>query len=83
MKLVKDDNQAIKVPLQDGSMINTMPSETVFLPVNVDQVKKSGIVPKDMDQFLTDQISWNVGKGGIMKPELIQLDIIAQNAAEG
>jgi hypothetical protein len=39
MKLVKDDNQAIKVPLQDGSMINTMPSETVFLPVNVDQVK--------------------------------------------
>jgi hypothetical protein len=36
-----------------------------------------------MDQFLTDQISWNVGKGGIMKPELIQLDIIAQNAAEG
>jgi MFS family permease len=83
MKLVKDDNAAIKVPLQDGTMINTMPSETVFLPINVEEVKKSGIVSKELEPFLTDQISWNVGKSGIMKPELIQLDIIAQNALNG
>jgi hypothetical protein len=46
-------------------------------------VKKNGIVPKEFEAFLTDQISWNVGKNGFMKPELIQLDIIAQNAANG
>lgn len=83
MKLVKDNNDAIKVPLQDGTMINSVPSETMVLPINVDEVKKSGIVAKEFEAFLTDQISWNVGKNGLMKPELIQLDIIAQNAATG
>jgi MFS family permease len=83
MKLVKDNNDAIKVPLQDGSMINSVPSETMVLPINVEEVKKNGIVPKEFEAFLTDQISWNVGKNGFMKPELIQLDIIAQNAANG
>lgn len=83
MKLVKDNNDAIKVPLQDGSMINSVPSETMVLPINVEEVKKNGVVPKEFEAFLTDQISWNVGKNGLMKPELIQLDIIAQNAANG
>ena len=83
MKLIKDDSQAIKVPLQDGSMINTLPTENLFLPINVDAVKKAGFVPKDLEPFLTNQMAWSAGKSGIMKPELIQLDMIAQNAATG
>eukprot|EP00388_Colpodella_angusta_P029139 GDKK01015586.1.p1 GENE.GDKK01015586.1~~GDKK01015586.1.p1 ORF type:complete len:159 (+),score=1.77 GDKK01015586.1:1-477(+) len=42
LKLVKDDNQAIKVPLTDGSMINTLPTENLFLPIDVEAVKKAG-----------------------------------------
>jgi hypothetical protein len=83
LKLVRDGNEAIKVPLQDGSMINTLPTENLFLPINVEQVKKSGIISKDLEPFLTDQMAWSAGKSGIMKPELAQLDMIAQNAATG
>lgn len=83
LKLVRDGNEAIKVPLQDGSMINTLPTENLFLPINVEEVKKSGIITKDLEPFLTDQMAWSAGKSGIMKPELAQLDMIAQNAATG
>jgi MFS family permease len=83
MKLIKDDNQAIKVPLTDGSMINTLPTENLFLPINVDEVKKAGFIPKDLEPFITDQMTWSAGKNGILKPELMQLDMIAQNAANG
>ncbi len=83
LKLVRDGNEAIKVPLQDGSMINTLPTENLFLPINVEQVKKSGLITKDLEPFLTDQMAWSAGKSGIMKPELAQLDMIAQNAATG
>ena len=83
MKLIKDGSEAIKVPLQDGSMINTLPTENLFLPINVEAVKKAGFVPKDLEPYLTDQMAWTAGKSGIMKPELVQLDMIAQNAATG
>ncbi len=83
IKLVKDDNPAIKVPLQDGTMINTLPSENVFVPVNVEEMKKATFIPDALKPYLMDQVSWSLGKGGLMKPELIQLDIIAQNAKNG
>jgi hypothetical protein len=83
LKLIRDNNEAIKVPLQDGSMINTLPTENLVLPINVEEVKKAGFVPKDLEPFLTDQMAWSAGKSGIMKPELAQLDMIAQNAATG
>lgn len=83
LKLIKDDNQAIKVPLTDGSMINTLPTENLFLPIDVEAVKKAGFVPKEYESLVTPQMAWSAGKSGVMKPELIQFDIIAQNAATG
>jgi hypothetical protein len=83
LKLVKDDNQAIKVPLQDGTSINILPSENLTIPVNVDEIKKAGFVPKDVEPLLTNQMNWSIGTSGILKPQLVQLDIIAQNAANG
>jgi hypothetical protein len=78
LKLVKDDNQAIKVPLQDGTSINILPSENLTIPVNVDEIKKAGFVPKDVEPLLTNQMNWSIGTSGILKPQLVQLDIIAQ-----
>jgi hypothetical protein len=83
LKLVKDDNQAIKVPLQDGTSINILPSENLTIPVNIDEIKKAGFVPKDVEPLLTNQMNWSIGTSGILKPQLVQLDIIAQNAANG
>ena len=79
LRLVKEDNPAIKVQTMDGSMINILPSSTFFLPVDVNKVNQMGIVPPQMQALVSDTISWSYGKKDIFKPELIQLDIIATN----
>ena len=82
LKLVREDNPAIKVQLQTGEMINTLPSSNLFLPVNVAAVKKQGFIPKQLEPLLTDTISWDFGKRDLLKNDLIQLEIIANNAAD-
>ncbi|MFC0181550.1 protein O-mannosyl-transferase family [Pseudarcicella hirudinis] len=82
MKLIREDNPAIKVPLQNGEMINTLPSSTLFVPTNAAAVKKQGFIPKDLEPLLTDTLSWNIGNKDLVKNDLIQLEIIANNASE-
>jgi Protein of unknown function (DUF2723) len=76
---IHQDKEAIKVQSMNGDMINTLPSSVFFLPINKDAVKKLGIVPKDMETQIVDTMAWSFGKKDIFKPELIQLDMIANN----
>ncbi len=80
LKLVQEDNPAIKVPLQDGSSINTLPSEILYLPIEPEKVRANIKIAAQFEPLISNQIEWNIGKEGIYKAELIQLDIIAQNA---
>jgi Protein of unknown function (DUF2723) len=79
IKLVREDDQAIKIQAQDNSMINTVPTENFFLPVNMDDVKKANFVKPEFQNLITDNMQWSIGKSGIIKNALIQLDIIANN----
>ncbi len=79
LEYIHQDKEAIKVQSMNGDLINTLPSSVFFLPVNKEEVKKLGIVPKDLEAEIADTVSWTYGKKDIFKPELIQLDIIAQN----
>jgi Protein of unknown function (DUF2723) len=73
------NKEAIKVQSMNGDMINTLPSSVLFLPVDKEAVKKLGIVSKEYEAAIVDTVAWTYGKKDIFKPELIQLDIIAQN----
>ncbi|TLV01106.1 glycosyltransferase family 117 protein [Dyadobacter luticola] len=77
--LVKQENKAIQVPLTSGDMTSILPSSVLFLPVNADAVKKMNIIKKDLVPFVSDSISWTIGKGDLYKSDLIMLDIIATN----
>ncbi len=79
LEYIHQDKEAIKVQSMNGDFINTLPSSIFFLPVNKEEVLKLGIVPKEMETQIADTVSWTYGKKDIFKPELIQLDIIAQN----
>jgi hypothetical protein len=79
LQYVREDNEAIKVQASTGDMINTLPSSILFLPVNKAEVAKSGIVTPELIPEIADTMSWTYGKKDIFKPELIQLEIIAQN----
>jgi hypothetical protein len=47
--------------------------------VNAEAVKKMNIIKSDLLPFVSDSISWTIGKGDLYKSDLIMLDIIATN----
>ena len=79
LELVKQDNKAIQVPLTSGDMTSILPSSILFLPVDVDAVKKMNIVTNNLKPFVTDSMSWTIGKEDLYKSDLLMLDIIASN----
>jgi hypothetical protein len=79
LQYIEQDKEAIKVQSMNGDMINTLPSSVFFLPINKTEVAKLNIVTPELVPQIADTMSWTYGKKDIFKPELIQLDIIAQN----
>ena len=79
LELVKQENKAIQVPLTNGDMTSVLPSSRLFLPVDSSQIKKMNIVKNELIPFLSDSISWNIGKRNLYKGDLVMLDIIASN----
>lgn len=77
--LVKQENKAIQVPLTSGDMTSILPSSVLFLPVDVEAIKKMNIIKSDLTPYLSDSISWTIGKGDLYKSDLMILDMIATN----
>lgn len=77
--LIKQNSPAIQVPLTTGDMTNILPSSTFFLPVNREAVSRAGFVPANLQPYVRDTMSWTLGKQDLYKPDLIMLDIIANN----
>ena len=79
MKLVKTNSPAIQVPLTSGEMTSTLPSSSLFLPINTEAIRRMNIVRPDLMPFVRDTMQWNLGKRDLYKSDLIMLDIIATN----
>ncbi|CAG5004154.1 hypothetical protein DYBT9275_03309 [Dyadobacter sp. CECT 9275] len=79
LELVKQENKAIQVPLVGGDMTSILPSSVLLLSVNTDAVKKMNIIKPELLPFVSDSISWTIGKGNLYKSDLIMLDIISTN----
>lgn len=79
LELVKKNDPAIQIPLTTGESINSLPSDSLFLNYNIEDVKKLGFVPKQFEPYISGQITWNIGKRDLLKNDLMQLEMIAQN----
>lgn len=79
LELVHQDNRAIQVPLTSGDMTSILPSATLFLPVDPQQIKKMNIVQPRLLPYLSDSMSWKIGETDLLKGDLVMLDIIASN----
>ena len=73
------NDPAIQIPLTTGESINSLPSDSLFLTYNVEDVKKLGFVGKQFEPYLSGQMVWNIGKRDLLKNDLMQLEMIAQN----
>ncbi|WP_375446677.1 protein O-mannosyl-transferase family [uncultured Fibrella sp.] len=79
ISLIKQNSPAIQVPLTTGEMANTLPSSTLFLPIDKAAVDKAGFVPAELRPYMKDTLQWNIGERNLYKPDLIILDMIAAN----
>lgn len=75
VELVRKDHPALKVPLQSGNTITSLPTKTFVL--NIDTAKAATLVPEQFKNNIVSQIVWNIGRGSLEKKDLIILDMIA------
>ncbi len=79
INFIKSKDKRSKVQLNDGTWINYLPTKKLMLPVNKQQVLKTGTVkPEDADKIV-DTIKWDIKQNAIYRNDLMLLDLIATN----
>jgi hypothetical protein len=77
--LLLSDNDSDKLPLQDGSKTNFIPTKNFKLTVNPQEVISSGTLPAAAAANITPVMEWKFNKGYVTKGSLAMFDILAHN----
>lgn len=80
MDLLHRDDPRLKAQTTTGDLVNTLPCDSLSIPVNIEKVSQYDWVPNVLVPFMSDQISWKLPTRSIYKDKIIQLDIISNNA---
>lgn len=76
LELVKNNNKGLLHP-EYGGKRNMLPTKEIVLKVDVDKVRKLGIVPKGLDSLIVPELRLTVKGGGLEKKDLAMLDLLA------
>ena len=76
--IASDDNRA-KLSTSRGDKMNYLPTQKLFIPVNVEEVIKNGTVSIEDSANITPQVTFQLTKNFLYKNDLALLDIIAAN----
>jgi hypothetical protein len=79
LQLIREENPALKVMMQDGESYNILPTNKLFLPINREQVLTKGIVPRKQESLVPDTMEIELNKTHLIKDDLVFLDILATN----
>jgi hypothetical protein len=78
IQLIRDNHQGLRIPTSFGSY-NAVPSKTMYLNVNRDEVLAKGIIPEGMEDLIPERLQWTLKGGGLEKKDLMILDLIQNN----
>ncbi|MBT1702021.1 glycosyltransferase family 117 protein [Chryseosolibacter indicus] len=73
LDLVKKDHKGLRM----YPTANVVPTRELILKVDVDKVRKLGIVPKNLDSLIVPEMRLRVKGGGLEKKDLAMLDVLA------
>jgi len=76
LELVKSNNKSLLHPNYGGER-NMLPTKEIVLKVNVDKVRRLGIIPDGMDSLVVPEMHLKVRGGGLEKKDLAMLDVLA------
>lgn len=79
MDLVRKSHKGIQVPTSSRGFINTVPSKSVYLNINKENVLSKGIIPETQKELLQDQMVIPLKGRAIYKNDLMILDLLASN----
>lgn len=80
MKFMTDDSDPMaKLQSQSGMSFNYYPTKKFYIPIDKEQVLKTGTVPQKDAGLIVDTMRWEIGNSNLMKADLIVLDILATN----
>ena len=83
LDLLHKDSPSIQEQTQLGETINTLPTDSVVIPVDIAAVAKTNWFPKQFVPYMSSALGWKLPSHNIYKGELIQLEIISNNAVSG
>jgi hypothetical protein len=78
LELVRDNNNVLLHPNYGGSR-NMLPTREIVLKVDVDKVRKLGIVPPEMDSLIVPEMRLRVRTSALEKKDLAMLDVLASS----
>jgi len=78
LKLVRQDHKAIKVPTTLGSY-NSLPAKALYLNIDKEEIIAKGIVPKNMEELIPEQMVFRLKGNGLEKNTFMILDMIANS----
>ncbi|WP_343704619.1 DUF2723 domain-containing protein [Chitinophaga sp.] len=80
INFIGDDRDQAKVPLNTGEKVNYLPTQKMFIPVDVAEVVKNGTVDIQDSGRISPQVPFVIPKQVVYKNDLAVYDIIATNA---
>jgi len=73
LKLLRQDHKALRA----YPTANVVPSQELVLKVDVEKVRRLGIVPKELDSLIVPEMRLRLTRGGLEKKDLAMLDLLA------
>ncbi|MBE6214037.1 MAG: DUF2723 domain-containing protein [Rikenellaceae bacterium] len=79
MEFIKSEDEASKIRLIDGTMMDYIPARSIALPVNKDNAIAAGIVKEEDRDKIVDTVFINISprKSSLDKSEMMILDLLA------
>jgi hypothetical protein len=72
---VTSDNPQTKLEMQDGEVLNYLPTKNFKLTVNADELVKNGVIRPDQKSRVADSMQWKFTGNYLMKDNLALIDI--------
>lgn len=79
MDFVASDEPEKRHRTPSGEMIDYLPTKHIRLTVDKEKVLANGIVKPEDAHLIVDAIEWTIDKDYIQKPEMMMLEILANN----
>jgi len=80
LELVRRNHPAIQRQVsRTGEYINTVPSKTLLMDIDVNHVQNLGIIPAEKENLLEERMSFTIKGRALEKKDLMILDLMASN----